>query len=134
MTLFDSRDPRPLPPGLGHLAPSPGGPVGTSFRAANLAAKSEARRKREILELLAAAGDRGMTCHEMAEAMSRELVVGSREAMPVTPNQISGRLGGAGGLMADGVIERTGQRRPTPTGALADVWRITEEGTKALRQ
>jgi hypothetical protein len=48
----------------------------------------------------------------------------------MAPNQISGRFTK---LWKDGLIERTGQRRPTRTGSAAAVWRVTGQGDTETR-
>jgi hypothetical protein len=96
----------------------------TRGRALRVAAKNVSQRGYQILALLA---ERGPLCiFEIAAALSNAgILPASSSPSPIFPHQISGRFIA---LVEAGLIEKTGHRRPTPTGCSAEVYTITLAG------
>lgn len=83
------------------------GTVDTSREAASVAEQAAEFVRRLILDCVRGAGARGLTLDEFCSATGKQ------------PNQVSGRFTDLHRL---GLIQRSGDRRPTKTGATAHVW------------
>jgi hypothetical protein len=101
LSLFNPRS--PYPDGL------PGHRGGTSREAAEVVAITLRERQQRVLDFLRERGDRGATVDEILEALGEWNV--NRIAPRVTEMAKLGR------------IEKTGERRRTRSGCMADAWR-----------
>lgn len=91
----------------------------TSHQAAEYAAVNAGTCRARALQALVAAGDRGLTDFELAAwTHLQQTSVGVRRKE----------------LVRMGLVESTGERRPSPSGALAMVWRVTAAGVTASQQ
>lgn len=87
--------------------PVPQGKIDTSREAASDAERGVIALRELVLALVRGAGQRGVTCDEVAAATGR------------MPNQVSPRFTE---LSERGLIQRSGQRRHTRAGSTAHVW------------
>lgn len=120
LSLFDEPKPAPsiLERWLAEGSPSPvhAGDPETARQAARDAAKRAPILRERALVELAAAGDDGLTDWELSLSLDvLRTTAGKRR----------------GDLVAADLVEQTSDRRPTDTGSLAVVWRITESGKQA---
>lgn len=113
--LFDLHNPEPDPEPLWVPTARKTDPD-TSHEAARYAALNAATLRAMALRELVAAGDAGLTDFELAaRCRSQQTSVGKRR----------------GELRDSGLVEDSGERRPSPSGAAAIVWRATEQGRRA---
>lgn len=82
---------------------------GTSRRAAAHVTATLGKRQREVLVVYECAGPAGLTADEAADRLGLHVTV-------VRP-RISE-------LKKKGILEETGQERPTPLGMMADIYRV----------
>lgn len=87
----------------------------TSHRAAQ---RDPVRRGTDRWRVLVALGERGpMTDFELGEAVQRQQTSAGKRR---------------GELVGLGLVESTGERRPSPSGSSSLVWAITEQGSALL--
>ncbi len=101
LSLFSARS--PYPDGL------PGHRGGTSREAAEVVVITLRDRQQRVLDVIRARGEKGATADEVLEALGEW-----------NPNRTAPRITE---LAALGLIEKTGERRRTRSGCMADAWR-----------